>query len=293
MEARLRKVSVGGRHSGRKGHGRETGGVIRKRPGARGLRESELPGCVGILRYGAEAGLIRGPRGFERFLCGGHEPFRAVHAAGRAEVVVIGGPDIAGGVEAIMFAMGIGGMFSASLVYPGAGLLSGMAHAGSLSIATVASVLTWSVCMRGTTSSPRVAESPTPVSIGLSALASLIVAALTVPAQAVVMTIATMTTILAQQTSAGSPTLGQRTARAAAGVLASAAFLAIVSGSGNNLAVFLAAMAIVIGAFEWFASSIPAKGTLFWLAAAIFAVAAGFFLFLSERRNGMTRQDQS
>jgi len=131
------------------------------------------------------------------------------------------------------------------------------------------------------------------VSIGLSALASLIVAALTVPAQAVVMTIATMTTILAQQTSAGSPTLGQRTARAAAGVLASAAFLAIVSGSGNNLAVFLAAMAIVIGAFEWFASSIPAKGTLFWLAAAIFAVAAGFFLFLSERRNGMTRQDQS
>jgi hypothetical protein len=53
-----------------------------------------------------------------------------------------------------------------------------------------------------------------------------------------VMMIATMTTILALQTSAGSPGLGQRSAGAAPGILVSVAFLVIVSGSGNNLAVF-------------------------------------------------------
>lgn len=195
-----------------------------------------------------------------------------------------------GPAPAILFAMGIGGMFSAGLVYPGAGLLSGMAHGASLSIAATASVLAWSVCMRGTKSAPPAAKSPNPAGIGLSAPASLIVAALTVPAQAVVMTIATITTILALQTSVDCPALGQRSAGAAAGVLVSVAFLAIVSGSGNNLAVFLAAMALVMGALEWLASSIPTKGALFRQAAAIFAVAATMlprpdqFLFASLDR---------
>ena len=248
-----------------------------------------------------------------------------------------------GPAPATLFAMGIGGMFSAGLVHPGSGLLSGMAHAASLSIAAAASVLAWSACMRApiitisnrgsgvpplgysgkrqdaaSTKPPDqpcalgdrhdwgmrgtqpalpaadsldpAGESPNPAIIGLCAPASLVVAALTVPTEAVVLTIATMTTILALQTTAGSPAIGQRLAGAATGILVSVAFLAIISGSGNNLAVFLAAMAIVMGGFEWLASSLPAKGNLFRQAAAIFAVAATMlprpdrFLFASVDR---------
>lgn len=179
-----------------------------------------------------------------------------------------------GPAAAVLFAMGIGGMFSAGLVYPGAGLLAGMAHASSLSIAAIVSALAWSVCMGRTTPAPPGTESLNPAIIGLSAMASFILAALTVPAEAVVMTIATMTTILALQTSPGSHALGARGMGAAVGILVSVAFLVIVSGSGNNFAVFLAVMAAVMGGFEWLASSHPGKGALFRQAAAIFAVAA-------------------
>lgn len=196
----------------------------------------------------------------------------------------------AGPAPAILFAMGIGGMFSAGLVHPGTGLLSGMAHAASLSIAATASVLAWALCMNETKSGPPATSSLNPVIIGLSAPASLVVAALTVPTEAVVMTIATMTTILALQTSPASRAIPARWAGAATGILVSVAFLAVVSGSGNNLAVFLAAMAVVMGSFEWLACARPANGALFRQAAAIFAVAATMlprpdqFLFASIDR---------
>lgn len=196
----------------------------------------------------------------------------------------------AGPAPAVLFAMGIGGMFSAGLVHPQAGLLSGMAHAASLSIAATASVLAWALCMNETKSGPPARTPLNPVIIGLSAPTALIVAAFTVPAEAVVMTIATMTTILALQASPAAPALGMRWAGASTGILVSVAFLAIVSGSGNNLAVFLAAMALVMGSFEWLASSHPKKGALFRQAAGIFAVAATMlprpdqFLFASLDR---------
>ena len=56
-------------------------------------------------------------------------------------------------------------------------------------------------------------------------------------------------------------------------VLASVAFIIIV-GTGNNFAVFLLALAVAMGAFEWMAVSIPSQAALFRQAAALFAVAA-------------------
>lgn len=195
--------------------------------------------------------------------------FGVVSGSGMAAVFRRWGP-----APAILFAMGIGGMFSAGLVYPGTGLISGLAHAASLSIAALSSVLAWAVCMRQAAVAVAAEEILSPVVIGLAGTASLIVAALTIPAEAVVMSIATMTTILSLQTLPGKPGIGARAIGAGVGILVSTAFIVIVSGSGNNLALFLAGMALVTGSFEWLATSRPAKGGLFRQAAALFAVAA-------------------
>lgn len=177
-----------------------------------------------------------------------------------------------GPAPAILFAMGIGGMFSAGLVYPAAGLLSGMAHAASLSIAAAVSALAGAVGMKESRAAARSGGLLDPWTIGLSATGSLVLAGLTLPTEGVVMTIATMTTVLG--ITPGAPAFGERFVGAVAGVLVSVAFLIIVSGSGNNLAVFLVAMALVMGGAEWLASRIPPRAVLFRQGAALFAVAA-------------------
>lgn len=176
--------------------------------------------------------------------------------------------------SAVLFAMGIGGMFSAGIVFPGAGLMSGLAHASSLSIAAIVSAAAWKVCMRPECSVDPGTSPVNPWIIGLAATGSLILACLTLPTEGVVMTIATMTTVLALETSAKTPEIGERSLGALLGVAVSVAFLSIVSGAGNNLAVFLGALAFVMGGFEWLASTFSDKAFLFRQAAALFAVAA-------------------
>ncbi|MFZ4775764.1 MAG: hypothetical protein ACOYM3_10390 [Terrimicrobiaceae bacterium] len=179
-----------------------------------------------------------------------------------------------GSAPAILFAMGIGGMFSSGIVIPEEGLVSGLAHASSLSIAVIVCTLSWNLLMQNPApaeSSP--SSSPRASIIGISTACSLVLACLTVPAQTVVMTIATMTTILALETSAASPQLMERSMGAVLGVLASVAFIILVSGTGNNLAVFLLALALAMGAFEGMAVTTHAKAALFRQAAALFAVA--------------------
>ncbi len=177
-----------------------------------------------------------------------------------------------GPAVAILFAMGIGGMFSAGLVYPATGLLSGMAHAASLSIAAAVSALAGAVDRKESRTAVRSGDRLDPWTVGLSATGSLVLAGLTLPTEGVVMTIATMTTVIGITPRA--PALGERFSGAVAGVLVSVAFLAMVSGSGNNLAVFLVALALVMGGIEWLASSFPARAVLFRQGAALFAVAA-------------------
>jgi len=179
-----------------------------------------------------------------------------------------------GAAAAILFAMGIGGMFSSGIVFPEEGLVSGLAHASSLSIAVIVSTLSWNLLMRNPAPAAVPPSSlPRASIIGISAACSLVLACLVVPAQTVVMTISTMTTILALETSGAAPRVLERSVGAVLAVLASVAFIIIV-GTGNNFAVFLLALAVAMGAFEWMAVSIPSKAALFRQAAALFAVAA-------------------
>lgn len=203
-----------------------------------------------------------------------------------------------GASAAILFAMGIGGMFSAGIVHPQMGLLAGLAHAASLSIAVAA---TWfargsqnmwhpAKCSehRQDVCATTLCEAPASYWLtGLTGLVTLIAACVTIPAESVVMTIAAMVTSLSLTSSGGIP---QKLAGGILGVIVSLVFLTVISGAGNDFAVFLLAMAIVMGGFEWMAVSLPNRTSLFRQAGALFAVAATIlprpeqFLFASGRR---------
>ena len=189
-----------------------------------------------------------------------------------------------GASAAILFAMGIGGMFSAGIVHPQMGLLAGSAHAASLSIAVAVTWFARSVC----STTARDCEAPASYWLtGLTGVVTLITACVTIPAESVVMSIAAMVTSLSLTASGGIP---QKLAGGVLGVAVSLIFLTIVSGAGNDFAVFLLAMAIVMGGFEWLAVSHPNNASLIRQAGALFAVAATIlprpeqFLFASWRR---------
>lgn len=173
-----------------------------------------------------------------------------------------------GASAAVLFAMGIGGMFSAGIVHPQMGLLAGSAHAASLSIAVAFTWFARGVCP----TSSRDGESPPSFWLtGLTGVVTLITACVTIPAESVVMSIAAMVTSLSLTASSGIP---QKLAGGVLGVVVSLAFLTVVSGAGNDFAVFLLSMAIVMGCFEWLAVSLPNNASLFRQAGALFAVAA-------------------
>jgi len=189
-----------------------------------------------------------------------------------------------GASAAILFAMGIGGMFSAGIVHPRMGLLAGSAHAASLSIAVAA---TWFACSVCPTSEGDCGPLPSFWLTGLTGVLTLITACVTIPTESVVMSIAAMVTSLSLTSSGG---IRQKLAGGVLGVVASLIFLTVVSGASNDFAVFLLAMAIVMGGFEWLAVSLPNNASLFRQAGALFAVAATIlprpeqFLFASWRR---------
>jgi hypothetical protein len=58
------------------------------------------------------------------------------------------------------------------------------------------------------------------------------------------------------------------------GVLVSFGFLTVISGAGNDLAVFLVGLAVILGTFDWLAGIRPDRGIIFRQAGALFAVAA-------------------
>lgn len=181
-----------------------------------------------------------------------------------------------GVAPAILFAMGIGGMFSAGIIFPRIGLIAGMAHASSLSIAVALVFFSWYLLP----GKKREFSPPSPLPalrswlIGLAGTSSLLFACLTLPKETVVMTIATMTTILSLELARTSPEIGNRSLGALLGVLVSIGFMVIVGGMGNDLGVFLLAFAIVMGSLEGFAWSLSSRAAMFRQAAALFAVAA-------------------
>ncbi len=108
--------------------------------------------------------------------------------------------------------------------------------------------------------------------LGLSGRFALVAACATMPSQSVVMSIAAMTTALSLEP--GSRGIFFKVAGGGLGVLASIAFLILVSGAGNDLAGFLVALALVLGGLEWLAVAHPDRSAMFRQAGAMFAIAS-------------------
>ena len=172
--------------------------------------------------------------------------------------------------EAILFCMGFCGMFAAGIVYPAAGVVIGTAHAISLGFAVALTFVAQQMVPLAPASALR--DEATGWELGASAVGSLVAACAVFPDLAVVSTIAALATALTLP--AGTGGVVSKLAGGLLGTLVSYVFLIIVSGAGNDVALFLLGLAAVIGGFEWGAVRRPALSALFRQAGALFAVAA-------------------
>jgi len=173
---------------------------------------------------------------------------------------------------AILFCMGLCGMFSAGIVEPAPGILVGIAHGLSLATAVVFSRLAQWVLPVSVGPAHLRGPEPRALQIGVTAPFTLVAACAAFPSMAVVSTIASLATVLTL--SPGARDVWEKLCGGALGVAASFAFLTVVSGAGNDLALFLLGLAGALGVFEWIACRCPQRGPLFRQAGALFAVAA-------------------
>ena len=173
----------------------------------------------------------------------------------------------------ILFGIGIVAMFAESFVFPARDLVFGFAHLFSLITATLAAALVGMAFFRDPVAAK--SQSPPPgaaVVIGGAAVCGLVAACTLLPVQLNVTTISSFTTALALTMTGGG--VAKKFLGGFLGIVVALVFLIPITGSGNDLAVFLLGLSAFIGAFEWFALRLPAHAAIFRQAAAIFAVTA-------------------
>ena len=173
----------------------------------------------------------------------------------------------------ILFGIGIVAMFAESFVFPARNIVFGFAHLFSLITATLAVALVGLAFFR----EPIAAKSQSlssgaAVVIGAAAVCGLIAACTLLPVQLNVTTISSLTTALALTMTGGG--VAKKFLGGLLGIVVALVFLIPINGSGNDLAVFLLGLSVLIGAFEWFALRLPANAVVYRQAAAMFAVTA-------------------
>jgi hypothetical protein len=178
-----------------------------------------------------------------------------------------------GGACCILFGIGIVAMFAESFVFPAHDIVFGFAHLFSLITATLSAALVGLAFFR----EPVAAKSQGPppgaaVVIGAAAVCGLIAACTLLPLQLNVTTVSSLTTALALTMTGGG--VAKKFLGGLFGIVVALVFLIPITGSGNDLAVFLLGLSALIGGFEWFALRLPAHAAVFRQAAAMFAVTA-------------------
>jgi hypothetical protein len=164
----------------------------------------------------------------------------------------------------ILFGIGIVAMFAESFVFPARNIVFGFAHLFSLITATLAVALVGLAFFREPIAVKSQSLSP--------AVCGLIAACTLLPLQLNVTTVSSLTTVLALTMTGGG--VAKKFVGGLLGIVVALVFLIPITGSGNDLAVFLLGLSALIGGFEWFALRLPAHAAVFRQAAAMFAVAA-------------------
>jgi hypothetical protein len=111
-----------------------------------------------------------------------------------------------------------------------------------------------------------------PTIIAAAATGGLITACAIFPAQLNVTTVSAFATAFALSRGGGS--VGKKFSGGLLGILVALVFLIPVIGAGNDLAVYLLGLSVILGLFEWLACGFPSQAAVFRQGAAMFAVAA-------------------
>jgi hypothetical protein len=173
----------------------------------------------------------------------------------------------------ILFGIGIVAMFAESFVFPARDIFFGFAHLFSLITATLAAALVGLAFFREPAATKNYSPPPgSAVVIGAAAVCGLLAACTLLPLQLNVTTVSSLTTALALTMTGGG--VVKKFLGGLLGIVVALVFLIPITGSGNDLAVFLLGLSALIGVFEWFALRLPAHAAVFRQAAAMFAVAA-------------------
>lgn len=187
-------------------------------------------------------------------------------------------------VAAMMFLMGLVATLGSGLIYPEGAITAGLAHAGSLVLALLAAAFARAVfggdAEGPTGSAGNVAHSAAVprttfgLISGLSVMTGFGTAALFLPGLVVPLSISVVATCCALGTAPDSRVVRQKIGGAVLGGVIATVFVIVIGGAGNDLAVFVGGLMLVLGTLEAIARRSTLGAAWYRQAAAVFAVGA-------------------
>jgi len=189
-----------------------------------------------------------------------------------------------GPVAAMVFLMGLVATLGSGLIYPEGAMTIGLAHAGSMILALLAAALVRALfgCDEEAQTGGEGSEAhsqPVPKTVfgllsGLSVLTGFGAAALLLPGLVVPLSISVVATCCGLGSSQDSRGIWQKIGGAILGGIIATVFVIVVAGAGNDLAVVVGGLMLVLGSLETMARLSTSGPGWYRQAASVFAVAA-------------------
>lgn len=175
---------------------------------------------------------------------------------------------------ALLVAMGLCASLAAGLVSPNAVLEAGWAHGWNLSIGVLAAWAGFVMFPAGPAPSGPAFTAQNALTIALTVVVASWVALVFQPISSVILVIASATSALGLSQPGIPARLSQKTIGAVLGCALSVVFDVGVAGSGNSIAIFLAAMGLFVGGLAWCMRRWSGAAPCFTQCCAMFVVAA-------------------
>ena len=189
-----------------------------------------------------------------------------------------------GPVAAMVFLMGLVAPLGSGLIYPEGAVTNGLAHAGSLILALLAAALARTLfggdadeqtAIEGTVA-PFIAVPAANFGLlsGLAVMTGFGVGALLLPESVVPLSISVVATCCGLGIASDARVVRQKIGGSILGGVIATVFVVVIAGSGNDLAVFLGGLMLVLGVLEGLAQQSASRAALYRQSAAIFALGA-------------------